>query len=424
MMYDPASFEADIASDPRPALPLDFHAQGLNTLLSRTGWGSDASWFSYSQSWNQIDHQQANAGNFEWYRNGEWLTKARNGYPDIAEGIASSEFRNLMALENDRPSRDSTDWRTDLWQRGSQWNLVNDGTPPLLASSSNRHYMYAQGDLTPMYNSTSENTRDIAHASRSIVWLKPDTVVVLDRAESRTANRFKRWWLQLANPAQVSSDGRRASSTTPGGQQLQVASLLPQGARFLPVNSSEAHIEQTAARNEVMRVRLRLDAPDNPARTRFLNVLQAGNSGSSPLNAVLVQTTDSAFHGAQIGDTVVMFPDTPSMAVTRLNYPLASTARNHIITGLAPNAIYDISSTDSSLNLVAANAGSHRADSGGVLHVASGAPRDQDLLRQPGQLQHCCQRQWLCGARQCRQWRHGRCRQPDPAAIWRPVAGA
>lgn len=369
MMYDPNSFEADVASDPRPALPLDFYAPGLNTLLSRTGWGSDASWFSYSQSWNQIDHQQANAGNFEWYRNGEWLTKARNGYPDIAEGIASSEFRNLMALENDRPNRDSTDWRTDLWQRGSQWNLVNDGTPPLLANSSNSHYVYALGDLTRMYNSSSENASDIVHASRSTLWIKPDAVVVMDRAESRSANRFKRWWLQLANPATV--NGNRASSSTAGGQQLQLTSLLPQGAVLAAVNSSESHIDQTAARNEVMRVRLRVDAPGNPLSTRFLHVLQAANAGASLPAAALVQSSDQAFRGAQVGDTVVMFPDTLGATVTSLGYA-CNGAATHIITGLSPNAGYNVSASANGLTLQAAgagNAGSHRADSGGVLRA-------------------------------------------------------
>ncbi|MEN9867851.1 MAG: hypothetical protein RL748_3441, partial [Pseudomonadota bacterium] len=270
MLYDPTLLPA---ADPRPALSLHHHATGLQTIFSRTSWNNDASWFIYSLPWNQIDHQQSSANHFEWYRNGEWLTKARNGYPDIAEGIASSEFKNLLALENDKPNRDDSDWRTDLWRRGSQWNLVGSGNPLLVSSAVNEHYLYAFGDATNTYNASSENATDIVHASRSLLWLKPDTVVMLDRAQSKTANRFKRWWLQLATPASISTN--RARATTAGGQQLQVTSLLPAGALLSAVNSNDSHIEQTAARNEPMRVRLRIDAPDNPQQVYFLNVLQA-----------------------------------------------------------------------------------------------------------------------------------------------------
>lgn len=368
MLYDP---QAASATDPRSSLPLTFHAEGMHILLSRTSWDSTASWFSYSLPWSQIDHQQANANHFEWYRNGEWLTKARNGYPDIAEGIASSEFKNLIALENTRPSRDASDWRTDLWQRGSQWNLVNDGAPQWLGHASNEHYLYASGDATRAYNSTSENSADILHASRAIVWLKPDTVVVFDRAQSQTDNRFKRSWLQLATPASV--NGHRASATTSGGQQLQITSLLPENASFLAVNSNEAHIDQTAARHEPMQVRLRLDAPGNPANVRFLQVLQAADRGASLPGVALVRSSNADYSGAVIGSTAVMFANNTGSAPASLSYTTATAVSTHIITGLTPGGSYTVSLSGNSLHLQAG--GSLQADSAGVLrHVAGSTP--------------------------------------------------
>lgn len=366
MLFDPA---AAAASDPRPALALDFHAAGLNTLLSRTDWSADASWFSYSLGWNLIDHQQANANNFEWYRKGEWLTKARNGYPNIAEGIAASEFRNVIALQNHQPARDSSDWRTDLWQRGSQWNLVAAGDPQLLASSANAGYLYALGDATQLYNSANENATDIVYANRSIVWLKPDVIVVMDRARSTTADRFKRWWLQLASPAVIA--GNRASATTSGGQQLQVTSLLPAGAVLNAVNSTEASVEQTVARHEPMRVRLRIDAPGNPQEVRFLHVLQAGDAGVALPAAQLVQSQDQAYSGAQVGATVVMLPNSVGSAVNSLTYTTVTAASSHVITGLAANSGYTASIAGNTLTLRAG--GVQVADIGGVLRVGAGA---------------------------------------------------
>jgi hypothetical protein len=361
MLYDPA---AAPASDPRSQIALEHFAPGLNRLLARTSWDSQASWFNYSLSWNLIDHQQANGNQFEWYRKGEWLTKQRTGYADIAEGIASSEFSNTLAIENDRPDRDASDWRIDLWQRGAQWNLVAAGDPQLVAHSSSAAFTYASGDATNLYNSNYENSTDVLHASRSIVWLKPDAVVVYDRAQTKTANRFKRWWLQSATPASVSASASYATITTEGGQRLQINSLLPGGATLSAVNSNEAHIENTVAGNEPMKVRLRIDATGNPAEVRFLQVLQAADAAAAIGTPTLIQSTDAAWQGAQVGSTALLFASKLGQAVTNLTYTFTAPVTTHIITGLSANTAYCVALTASSLAL--SPGCSQLSDSGGV----------------------------------------------------------
>ncbi|HEY1016191.1 MAG TPA: hypothetical protein VGE07_26010, partial [Herpetosiphonaceae bacterium] len=360
MLLDPA---AAPPADPRPAMPTEFFAPGINKLIARTGWDEGAGWFNVGLSWNLIDHQQADGNHFEWYRNGEWLTKARTGYANIAEGIASSEFRNLLALENDRPDRDDGDWRIDLWRRGSQWNLVPTGDPELLAHSSGPQFVYALGDATNLYNSANEGAEDIVHASRSIIWLKPDAVVVYDRGQSATANRFKRWWLQLPRPATVS--GAQAAMTTAGGQRLSVTSLLPAGAALSAVNATEPEVEDTVAGNEPMTVRLRIDAPGNPSDVRFLTVLQASDGGAPPA-ATLIQSTDQAWAGAQVGTTVALFPATLGQPFATLSYA-APGATIHLIAGLQPNAGYTV--TRSGANVTVQQGGPAMTDSGGVLVI-------------------------------------------------------
>src|SRR5260370_28389020 len=71
-------------------------------------------------------------------------------------------------------------------------------------------YTYALGDATYLYNSEHEGLSDVSHASRSIVWIKPDFVITYDRAETANTshNRFKQVWEQTANPATVT--GNRA----------------------------------------------------------------------------------------------------------------------------------------------------------------------------------------------------------------------
>ncbi len=338
MLLDPAA----TPSDPRPALPLDHVVPGLNRVFSRTGWGDDAAWLNYRLGWNSIDHQMADGNHFELYRNGEWLTKGRAGYANIAEGIASSEFYNTVTIGNDRPvDRDDSDWRIDLWRRGSQWNLVSDGDPTLLAHSANERFTYATGDATPLYNSASEGATAVLHASRSLLWLKPDVVVVYDRAETNGPGYAKRWWLQLAGPATVR--GQQAVSTTPGGQQLFVTALLPTGAAPQAVNQAEQFVEDTIAHHEPMQVRLMTEAPGAPAAVRMLHVVEAADGGALASAVALVRSEDGRWEGALVGDTVVLFAQSAGQALSgALRYTAPGGAAVHVITGLTPNAGYDV----------------------------------------------------------------------------------
>ena len=219
MLFDPGDAPP---LDPRPAQPLTFYTPGIGRLFARTGWDPGATWFTYALGWNSMDHQQGDGNQFEFYRQGEWLTKERTGY---GYNIACSDHHNTLALENDRPHHhDPSDYRHIIWQRGSQWLYgLSSADGQILAHSSGEGYLYALGDATGLYNSDYEGSTDIIHASRSIVWLKPDHIIVYDRAISQTEGRFKRFWLQLPEQAVVS--GNRTTMTTATGQQLFIHPL-------------------------------------------------------------------------------------------------------------------------------------------------------------------------------------------------------
>jgi hypothetical protein len=368
ILFDP---QAAPPADPRPDLGLGFSAAGLNRVFSRTGWDADASWLNYRLGWNSIDHQMADGNHFELYRKGEWLTKGRAGYANIAEGIASSEFYNTVTVGNDRPvDRDDSDWRIDLWRRGSQWNLVSDDNPALLAHSANELFTYVSGDATPLYNSASEGATAVLHASRSLLWLKPDVIVVYDRAETNGPGYVKRWWLQLAAPATVR--GQQAVSTTPGGQQLFVTALLPTGAAPQAVNQTEQFVEDTIAHHEPMQVRLMTEAPGAPAAVRMLHVVEAADGGASASAVVLVRSEDGQWEGALVGDTVVLFVQSVGQALSgALRYMAPGGAAVHVITGLEPNAGYDVqlARADGGTAVSIQPGSALLADEGGVLVV-------------------------------------------------------
>ncbi|MEA2170406.1 MAG: hypothetical protein QOF76_3706, partial [Solirubrobacteraceae bacterium] len=323
MLFDPA---APPVTDPRPGLPTTYVATGLNRTLARTCWCDSARMFVHKLSYNHIDHQIGDGNDFGFFRGGEWLTKNRAGY-DSQQTLPLNE----LAIENDRPSHHAkTDYPYSVWKNGGQYILTPSGDPTLVARSFGDGYVAITGDATKLYNSDYERSTDVLHASRSIVWLEPDHIVVYDRATTKTSGRFKRFWLQTAtNPA---VDGRRATVTTKKGQQLFVNTLLPEDATLEASKNSKTI--GTPAVGEPMKYRLKVEAPGGPADVRFLNVLQGADGGAAADPAARVKSSAGAvYDGAVVAGTAVLFPvDMTGGGSTTV--PLPAGVKRILVTGL------------------------------------------------------------------------------------------
>lgn len=366
LLFDPTTGSPD---DPRPSLPKVHFAPGVGRLLARTDWTEDASWFTYMLGWTTIDHRHGDGNSFELYRAGEWLTKERTGY---GPNVSASDYHNTVALENDRPDHfEASDYRYPLWQRGSQWIYVASGDGRYLATSFGDDFVYVLGDATDLYNSEYEGATDIVHASRSIVWLQPDHIVVLDRTESRTDGRFKRFWLNLT--AEPDVDGARSVSTTPSGQHLFVTTLLPTDAVLTgqPVEPLEEQGEP--AGNDPITHRLRVEAPNRPRHATFLHVLQGADPQTQADPATTVTSTSgTAYVGAVVAGTAVLFPADLGGPFESTTYQVPEDTLRHLITGLEPGASYDVdvTATASGAEVTVRLGSTLRADGGGVVDVS------------------------------------------------------
>ncbi|UCC65575.1 MAG: hypothetical protein JSV36_11235, partial [Anaerolineae bacterium] len=374
MLFDPG---ASSPPDPHTGQPLTLYAPAVGRILARTGWDSNATWFTYFLGWNTIDHQLAEGNQFEFYRQGEWLTKGRVGWDGTNESctVGRSDYHNTLALLNDPADIEPGHFLHTCQQNGSQWllNGTNDGQ--ILAHSFGQGYVYALGDATALYNSPDLNSTDITHASRSIAWLEPDHIVVYDRAASQTAGRFKRFWLNL--PAQPVVVGNRATMTTNAGQQLFVTTLLP-GNAAISAQPVETGIGEANA--EPMQHRLRVEAPGGPQEVRFLHVLQGANAGASADAVTLVQSSSGAsFAGALVSDSAVLFPVNLGTPFSGMTYSVPGRTTTHLITGLTPNSGYDVvtQTTGSDVQVTISSGTAYQADSGGVLAIGMGAQGGQ-----------------------------------------------
>lgn len=340
------------AADPRPGYSNQFLDSGNGRLLARTDWTPSASMFTFRSSWESINHQDGDAGQFEIFRKGEWLTKELSNYDNNGNG-QSSMWHNGLALQNwcaNGKPQNLNFFEAPYWPNGSQWNNGVSAGDPVTIASFGSGYAYAQTDMTKLYNRPSVWTPanaalDIQHASRSILWLTTDHVVVYDRAAS-LHNGFKRFNLNLPTVPLIDSVNQLAMMTSPAGQHLFVQTILPTSAsiKYVPEAGTISNIAQL----ETMTGRLVIEDPAQPTTTRFLHVLE-GTDGvvSSPNPSSLVQSTaGTAFDGAVIVDTAVFFATDITIPFQGTTVVVPSSVANVFVTGLQPGTSYGVTASN------------------------------------------------------------------------------
>jgi hypothetical protein len=378
LMFDPA---AGKQPDPRPALPRVFVDRALGRVLARTDWTPDATLFSYKCGWMTIGHQLGDCNQIELYRKGEWLTKERSGYGDDF-AAATSEFHNTLGIQNavksgaDKPK--GLQWfEGATWARGGQWTLGAGAGDPKVLISTGPAWAAAQGDATDLYNRShapaGDEATDVTHASRSVVWLAPDQVVVYDRAATSSDGRFKRF--NLMTVGEPVASGKLVTVTTPKGQKLFVQSLLPAGG-VITISPAETYAH--VADSEPTRFRILVEDPRSPREVRFLHVLEGADATSSPAAVKLVQSSaGTAFTGAVVGASAVIFPTDLAAPFTRVTYALPGGTIGQLVTGLTPGAGYEViqKAAGPGVEVTITPGGALHADAGGVLAIGALRPR-------------------------------------------------
>src|SRR2546427_3335920 len=77
------------------SLPLDYYGPGMGFLYTRNKWGADATTLLIQMKGvtGTGDHYHEDAGSFQIWRNGQWLSRETTGYGDPLNG-----FNNGPAL--------------------------------------------------------------------------------------------------------------------------------------------------------------------------------------------------------------------------------------------------------------------------------------------------------------------------------------
>jgi hypothetical protein len=317
---------------------------------------------TYKLTWNTIDHQHGNGIGF--YRGGEWLTMPASGY---GTNIGSSDYQNTLAIQN--PGNTNDPFWTPNQSRGSQWEYDPAGDPSAVTHNFTASYTFVQGDSTNLYNNTTISANDVQHASRSALWLKPDVMVVYDRATTGASGHFKRF--HLNTPTQATLAGKSAVVITPGGPNLFVDALLPLNATLtsVPRETFSDYAEQ--ASGDPMPFRLWSEDLSMPADVRFLNVLQGANGGAAKQAVSLLQSTSGTpFDGATVGTVAVWFRHDITTTFSSVTFSVPAGTTQTYVTGRTPGAAYNVSMSNNNgaIHYTVTPGGASTADAGGVLH--------------------------------------------------------
>jgi hypothetical protein len=342
MLFDP-SVAYTAPADPRPGFPTVFVDPGGGRIVAHTNWTATGTMFDYRASWESINHQDGNAGQFELFRDGEWLTKELSNYDSNNVGM-TTYYHNTLGLQNNSPSGSPTInwWETGELANGSQWMIGENAGDPITVDSSGTGYVYATTDMTNLYNRpdiyTPSNSIDmISQATRSILWLNGDYIVVYDRATSTSGGLFKRWNLTLITNPVIS--GNTATETLASGQQLFVQTLLPAN----PTITARYAVSDltTVAELEPSQYVMTVQDASNPIDARFLHVLQGANSGAAMVPAVYLQSSSgTAFDGAAFGSTAAFFPVSASAQIVTTVLTVPAGVHTLFVAGLASSTAY------------------------------------------------------------------------------------
>lgn len=377
LLFDP---DAPAPSDPRPQQPLTFYAPhdpagSMGMVAARSATTGDATYFHWRLAWNRIDHQRGDSLGFGLWKNGVWFTKIMTGYGALQ---GCSEFRNNLALRNGSTLYSGANYEAQVEHpRGSQWSYGPAHDPEIVQRSLGETFIHFDGDATGLYNWYGQPAQqNVLHASRSIVWLKPDHVVVYDRAQSAQAGDFKRWCLNM--PGTPIIDGSLASAVASDGAvekgRLFVRTLLPAGA--LPV---AADIESgNPSPYEDMQARVIVSAPGDPAETRFLHVVQAAGPGATQGDETqAVSSAGGGYEGAVLGNRCVLFRKTWSAPELPLSFTVPPAVTEFYLTGMERFSGYEISNSGGAVTI---SAGTERfSDGGGVLTFGTTEPANVEI---------------------------------------------
>jgi hypothetical protein len=159
------------------AAPLAYDAQGQGLVTARADWSYQSTWLSF-QLGNpvQADHQTDSPGMLEVQRGGDALLINPQAWAEIQDESIRGGFSNSVVIDDNGDGAQRYRFNPGLWY----------GTPGVVmtAYEATSGFVYAAGDYTAAYSLPDDpgGGGSATQLTRDVVYLRPDFIVVHDRA--------------------------------------------------------------------------------------------------------------------------------------------------------------------------------------------------------------------------------------------------
>lgn len=299
MLYDN---DGQAASDYRDQLKTVFLDTGADLLYDRTAWADTASFFVFHAGWSGVDHSHGDAGSFQLYRSGTWITHEVLGYGGDGGQAGRASAKNVPQLEIFSKDNGS--------QGAGQFALMGAGNPRIVYAGSGSAHTFAAADLTPAYNSHREESYGYKNVQRHILWLKggeaedSDRLVIYDLVDNNAGATVSRGGILHFDVAPQISNGVATMTvdTATGKQDVQVAVPVPSTAS-LSDKAPEGSID--AYPSEIYTHRVIVDPGTTEPELRMVTVLRVAKAGGEAPTVVGIE--GQKFVGARTGGDVALF---------------------------------------------------------------------------------------------------------------------
>jgi len=264
------------AKDYTKELPPHHWANPFGPVYARSDWGREAVWVSLAASPILTDHQRRDQGHVTIQRGKDYLLMTGGGY-----GMLESRYANTLLFDN----RDASDTSPDPPGQG-RWG--NDSR--VIKYEPEADLVYAQADFTSSYSALPAGLQNPAKvARRSLLYIRPELVVVHDRAVATGPDVRRIFNVNFAGPPARSG---AATTAVNGKSKLFMKTLLPEVVR------SEVHeVPARTVPSPCFNYR-ETAAPD---AGNFLHVFQAAEARRALMaQSEVIQSSDGRLEGAQI----------------------------------------------------------------------------------------------------------------------------
>jgi PKD repeat protein len=344
LLYRDASAQAAFWS----AAPLQYWNQGTGLIVARNDWSYNSTWVAF-QLGNllETDHQQDCQGQLEIQRGADGLLISANEVGENQLPSTQSSFGNLMVIDDN-----GVGTQTYRFNQGSWF-----GTPGcrILNFEATNGYTYAGGDYAASYGlNFTPGIGTAKQLTRQIVYLRPDYVVVHDRAVTKSTNDLKQLrWHFLNSPA------FNAASNS-----------------WVATNGASKLFGQTFSRSSLSSSNAAVNCPDDPGgalvyriatwnalkatNVTYVTALQSGPATTATMvPTAFIHSTDNRLEGVQMGTNVVLFGSDAVLNpfTGTLSYTVTGASPiSHLLTDLPSNRACQVSVGGVSLGTITTSA--------------------------------------------------------------------